>query len=452
MLVGVVASISFGRPLVGQITETPVPFDSIGTVRTVTPALVVRLGLAAPVWPVRDDFVEVRLFTSSAGGYVLVAERRDGRLDRFTLTAVEAEALRAAVTAAMAQAGRVVSEGGAERISEPARGAFVRNQTLLAAAMYAPAAAALTHDAKAGTVLYLVSVGGAYFLVTDLSKHITITKARNALATDGALRLAGALFGLFRALDVDLNTDISASTVLVGGIGGSALGFRLGRGLTDAEAKAMTSGSTLAGLAAVGVAGTLGVVEAKNSERLVAATAVAGGVVGYFLGPAYPRSVRYTVTKGDIRLLDLAALLGAMTAVIPIASNEDADSRLASALLTAGGLVGLWAGDRLFVRRYDHTESESRLVALGALAGGLIGAAVPVLAESENGTFILGSVTLGAIVGTIGAESLVNPRVARPDVRRTGSRDGRGLRLDLCGAALAALGRPGVYPIARLTF
>jgi hypothetical protein len=222
--------------------------------------------------------------------------------------------------------------------------------------------------------------------------------------------------------------------------------------LTDAEAKAMTSGSTFGALTALGVAGTLGIAEKENPERLVAASLLTGGVLGYFIGPAYPRSVRYTVTKGDIQLMDLAALLGAAAAVIPIASNDEADSRLASGLLTGGGLAGLWLGDRLFVRRYDHTESDARLVALGAIAGGLIGAAAPVLAESENGTFILGSVTLGAVVGTIGAEKLVNPRVARPDPRRTSSRDGRGLRLDLGSAALAALGRPGVYPIARLTF
>jgi hypothetical protein len=435
-----------------QVSETPIPFDSAGAVRSITPALVARLRLAAPGWPVRDDFVEARLYASSAGGYVLVAERRDGRLDRFALTAPDADALRATIMTAMAQAGRVVSEGGAARISEPARGAFVRNQTLLAAAMYAPAAAALTHDAKAGTVVYLVSVGGTYFLVTDWSKHLTITKAQNALSTDGALRLTGAVFGVYRAFDVDLNTDISAATVLAGGIGGSLLGYRLGRGLTDAEAKAMTSGSTFGGLTAIGLAGTLGLFERDTAERWVAATAVAGGVVGYFAGPSYPRSVRYNVTKGDIQLIDLASLLGVMSAAIPIADNEDVDSRLASGLLTAGGLIGLWTGDRIFARRYDHTENDSRLVALGAIAGGLIGAAIPVLAESESASFILGSVTLGAMVGTMGAEKLVLPRRARPDASRSGAGRESGLRLNLAAAAMAALRRPGVYGIGRIRF
>jgi hypothetical protein len=401
---------------------------------------------------VRDDFVDARLYTSSAGGYVLVVERRDGRLDRYALTAADANALRETVSVAMSRAGRVVANEGSARISAPARGAFVRNQVLLAAAMYAPAAAALTHDAKAGTVLYLVSVGGAYFVVTDLSKHIGVTNAQNALATDGALRTTAMLFGVLRAFDVEITTNLGAATTLVGGIGGSVLGFRLGRGLTDAEAKSMTTGSTVAALTALGIAGVAGLGELEENEiqRWAPAVAVAGGLVGYFAGPAYPRGVPYTVTKGDIQLIDLAGLLGVMTAGVAIAGQESPDTRLVSGLLLGGGLVGLWAGDRIFARNYDHSESDARLVALGALAGGLIGAAVPVLTESDNGSVILGSVTAGALLGTMAAESLVLPKVARPESR--GANAGGGLRLNLGGLAMAALRRPGLYPVGHVTF
>jgi hypothetical protein len=434
-----------------QVRETPVPFDSAGAVQGITPALAARLGLVAPVWPLRDDYVEVRLYTSSAGGYVLVAERRDGSRDRFTLAPGDAEALRSAVTVALAHAGRVVGAEGLARISEPARDAFVRNQIILAAAMYGPSAAALTHDAKAGTVVYLVSVGGTYFLITDMSKHITVTRAQNALTTDGALRTTALLFGSYLAFGTEVNSDIAAATALAGGIGGSVIGYRLGRGVTDAESKAMTSGSTIGALGAVGIAGTFGLGELENRERWIATAAVVGGLLGYGIGPVYPRNTRYTVTKGDIQLIDLAALLGGMVGAIPIAGDDHPDTRLASGLITAGGLVGLWAGDRGFARPFDHTESDSRLVGLGALAGGLLGAAVPVLTESDNGSFILGSVTLGAVLGTIGAESLVGPRTVR-DQTRTGSNNGREFRLNLGGAAMAALGRPGIFPIGRITF
>ena len=435
----------------GQVRETPVPFDSAGTVQNITPALATRLGLTAPTWPVRDDFVEVRLFSSSAGGYVLAAERRDGSVDRFALAAADADALRTAINVGLAQAGRVVDAEGLARVSEPARDAFVRNQIILAAAMYGPSAAALTHDAKAGTVVYLVSVGGTYFLVTDLSKHLSVTRAQNALASDGALRTTGLLFGTYLAFGVDVNSDIGAATVLAGGIGGSVIGYRLGRGLTDVESKAMTSGSTIGALGAAGLAGTFGVGEIENPERWIATAAVVGGLLGYGIGPVYPRQTTYRVTKGDIQLVDLAGLLGGMAGAIAIAGDDDPDTRLASGLITAGGALGLWIGDRAFARPYNHTESDSRLVGLGALAGGLIGAAVPVLTESDNGSFILGSVTLGAVLGTVGAESLVGPRTVRGQTR-TGSNNGREFRLNLGGAAMAAVGRAGIYPIGRITF
>jgi len=442
----------FATPARAQVRETPVPFDSAGAIQSITPALAARLGLTAPTWPVRDDFVDVRLFASSAGGFVLAAERRDGSVDRFALAVADADALRTTINAALTQAGRVVGTEDLARVSEPARDAFVRNQTILAAAMYAPAAAALTHDGKAGTVVYLVSVGGAYFLVTDFSKHISVTRAQNALASDGALRTTGLLFGTYAAFGADVNSDIAAATALAGGIGGSVIGYRLGRGMTDAESKAMTSGSTIGALGAAGLAGAFGVGEVEKPERWFATAAVVGGILGYGVGPLYPRHTSYSVTKGDIQLVDLAGLLGGMAGGIAVAGSNDPDSRLASGLVTAGGAVGLLVGDRAFARRYNHTESDARLVGLGALAGGLIGAAVPVLTESDNGSFILGSVTLGAVLGTIGAESLVGPRTVRGPTSRVGSDDGRGLKLNLGGAAMAALGRPGFYPIARLTF
>src|SRR5678816_92862 len=45
-----------------QVTDTPVPFDTSGTVRSISPTLVTRLGLSDPLWPVRGDFIEARLF------------------------------------------------------------------------------------------------------------------------------------------------------------------------------------------------------------------------------------------------------------------------------------------------------------------------------------------------------------------------------------------------------
>src|SRR5207247_7557991 len=97
MVLALFAGVTPTRSAGAQVSETPTSFDTAGTVRGITPSLATRLGLAPPTWPVPGDFVEARLFTVSTGGYVIVVERRDGRLDRFPLSADDAAALRRAV-------------------------------------------------------------------------------------------------------------------------------------------------------------------------------------------------------------------------------------------------------------------------------------------------------------------------------------------------------------------
>jgi len=259
------------------------------------------------------------------------------------------------------------------------------------------------------------------------------------------------MFGVLRALNVELTGDLASVTILVGGVGGSATGYALGRGLTDAEAKSMTSASTLAALTTLGVAGTLGLFSGHGSEQAAAAVALAGAIPGYALGPLYPRRAQYTVTNGDIQLIDLTALLCGMTTTITISHRVRVD-RAASALITAGLLTGVWVGDRVFARPFDHTETEGRLVAVGAVAGGLIGSAVPVLAQTYDKTTILAAATIGGWLGTALAESLVRPRAAGSAAPAPARGDIRRLQLDWAGVTLAAAGRVGNHPIVRLSF
>ena len=68
-----IAMIALASPVAAQQVETPVAFDSAGRVRTLTPQLVERYGLAAPAWPVAGAFVEARLYALSGGGQVVVS-------------------------------------------------------------------------------------------------------------------------------------------------------------------------------------------------------------------------------------------------------------------------------------------------------------------------------------------------------------------------------------------
>src|SRR6476469_6711204 len=113
-----------------QIVERPVPFDSGGLVTVMTPYLADRAGLRPPWWPVSGEFSEARLFTANDSTYVLAVTRRTGVVERYALSSIDRDAIRAVVS-------RLPRETIVARTD--ARNAFVRDQTLLGIFVYAPA-------------------------------------------------------------------------------------------------------------------------------------------------------------------------------------------------------------------------------------------------------------------------------------------------------------------------
>jgi hypothetical protein len=449
-LLAVLALMLGARVARAQVSETPVPFDSAGQVRSITPSLASRLGLTSPSWPVTGDFDEARLYAVSSGGYVIAVQRHDGRLDRYNIDDAQRATLRSQIVEAMTRVGRLVGEEGPAVVSEPARTPFIRNQMILSALLYGPAAATLTHNGSTGAGVYLITTGASFFYLADLAKHVTVTRAQNHLATDGAIRGSLMVGGALNALGIDPNQDWGAASTLIGGIGGSVVGYYWGKRLTDSEAHSATVGSTLLAATAAGIAGSLGAFDSDNNDRAVSATLVSAAAVGYPIGLRYPRHASYTVTAGDVRLVPLASVLALGVVGTPIIDSH-MDSHAIGGILTAGFIAGTLIGDRAFVRPVDHTESDATLVWLGALAGGLIGAAPPVIAQSEDAHFALGSVTLGAILGTIAAEHLVEPRRAGALSTRVG-RAGPSVHVEPLGVVGAVSGMPGRHPILSLQF
>ena len=438
-----------------QQVETPEAFDSAGRVQSITPQLVERFELAPPAWPVSGDFVEARLFAVSIGGLVLSVERRDRSVDRYSLTDEDAAAIRSQVDAALARTGAVVVEAGPEEvISEPAGGAFVRNQMLLTWLVYGPLLGSLADDDQSATALYLLATGTSYFLTTALSRRARITRAQNQLATDGALRGWGTTTGLLYVLGGEGLGDQTYSTLgLVGAISGAIAGYQHGRRLTDGEAEAATTVSTLSAATALGLAGTFGFLD-DDMERAAVASIVGAGVAGYVLGPRYPRTSRYAVTQGDVQMLNIGAILGAAAALTPIV-EADIDASLGFGLLTAGLLGGTAIADRVWVRRYDHTTSDRNQIGLGLMAGALIGAAAVVLLEPDaTGTMAL--VTTGAIAGTILGHSMAAPRRADapfdPAADAEASLPGVRVRISPGALAMSAARVPGRHAVLSIVF
>ena len=436
------------------VTESPAPFDSAGRIMTITPPLAARIALSPDVWPITGDYEEARLYSSSAGGYVLAIHRRGGTIERHILAPGTREALRAAVSRGMAVAGRPVTEERPELISEPARGAFVRNQMLIAALIYGPAAATFPEDGSERTAAYLLVTGGTFFAIMAASQNLPVTRAQNHLATDGAYRGAFMARGLAFAFDMDEDdSEAWAASALLGGIAGSIAGFRLGRGYTDSEARAATFGSTTLGGTTAGILGALGAFDGDEStERAAAAGVIAAALLGYPLGVRYPRRTAYRVTAGDVMTLLPAGLIGAGLLAIPL-TDSDRDRALAG-LVTAGYLTGVFVGDRVLVRRYDFTESEARLAQLGTLAGGLMGLGVSATGGASERT-VLGLVAVASFAGLALTVAIIDPEPARAGTgmgrHPPGQREAR-VEFDPMSVAHALARTPGRHALLRIRF
>jgi hypothetical protein len=174
-------------------------------------------------------------------------------------------------------------------------------------------------------------------------------------------------------------------------------------------------------------------------------TILASGIVGYPLGLLYPRNAAYYVTPGDIQTLWAAAGLG-MSAAGTLLGERSSGRSIATAL-TAGGVLGIIAGDRLLVQRFDHSRTDGGRVFLGTLAGGLMGAGIATLTNTSNPNphLVLGFATAGGIAGIIITERYVDPS---PDAGRPRFR----VTFNPASIPLLAARTPGSYSLINVRF
>lgn len=159
------------------------------------------------------------------------------------------------------------------------------------------------------------------------------------------------------------------------------------------------------------------------------------------------------MTRGDVQMLNVGAVLGVMTGLTTVVESDN--RRVGFGVTTAGMLGGLALADRYWVRKVDHSASDASQVYLGMLAGGLIGAGVLVLAEADEPTAVLGTLTGTMLAGAILGQKMAAPAPAsgsrtglKPSIQRFGSR----VSLDPTAIAMAASKVPGRHPLLRVTF
>src|SRR5437868_9010385 len=402
--------------LVAQVVERPVSFDNAGQVMVITPYIAQRAALRAPWWPVSGDFTEARLYTVNDSSYVLAVGRRSGVVERYTLSVPDRDAIRAIVSRLPADV--VMARNDAHN-------AFVKNQTILGLIAYGPAFAGAIGDNNAGrTAGYLVVAGGTFFAASEISRRTSISRAQSDLAFN--MGHNGALAGLATMYVFNTGDQGQAAGAFVGGLTGTALGMGIGRNMTEADAVGAAFGSDVGALigwgtaemirggerctvAAVAGDGQFTSCTRSLSNRTEVALILGSGILGYPMGLLYPRNARYHVTPGDIQALWGTTLLGMSTAGASLSAKTT--GRAVSATLTIGGLLGMIAGDRFLVQRFDHSRTDGGRVTVGALAGGLMGAGVAALINSDNPGphLVLGLASVGGLAGIIIPERNLDP-------------------------------------------
>jgi hypothetical protein len=442
------------RPLAAQTIETPIPFDSAGRVMAVSPVLASRLRLEGGAWPVNGAYREARLYSvQPTGGFVLVVQRSDGALARTPLTDAQRDALRTLIDAAMITSGRPMGESGSEVVSEPAGFAFARDQALLGLWLYGPLAASLPDNSAGSGAAYLLAAGTSFFAAYGASQSYPITRAQNDLAAH--LAVDGAAEGALVAYAANSDDDRATRAVMLGGaVAGSVAGLALGRPLTDAESHAASAGITMTGLTTWGVATAFG-----GGGRGAAAAVAASAIAGYGIGLQYPRRASYPVTAGDVTGVYTSALLGAGVGGTIVADMKPSPAA-AAAVLTPAYVAGAWLGDRLIAKPYNLTESQGRLLQVGAGAGALIGLALPVLAQSDDAAVTVGFAAAGGIIGASVMMATLTAHHTGLGTSETGGlrldrkpRRSDGVHFDPVPALVGVFSRaPGRYSLLNWTF
>lgn len=431
-----------------QVIERPVPFDSAAHVMVMTPLIADRAALRPPTWPVIGDFVEARLYTVTDSSYILTVRRGSGVVERYGMMWADREAIRVSVS-------RLPPEVVRER--NDAGNAFIRNQTLLGVFIYAPAFAAAIGENTAGvTAGYLVVAGGSFFAASEIARRMFISRPQNDLSFNTGRNGA---FGTSAVVYIFGGGDkAQAAGGFVGGLAGTALGLRFGRGMTEAEAVGAGFGADLGALIAWGTVETL-----KGESRCTfdpssgttcreriggkarALIILASGLAGYPLGVLYPKNSSYNVTPGDVQTLWPATILGAFAGISFLPESPKRSTAFGAA--TAGGIIGVLAGDRFLVRRADHSRTDASRLTLGTLAGGLMGAGVAVLIDTkvDNPQLVFATATIGGLVGMVVTERSLNPRsdAGRQRVR---------LSFDPSGLIMLATRTPGTHSLFTVRF
>jgi hypothetical protein len=153
----------------------------------------------------------------------------------------------------------------------------------------------------------------------------------------------------------------------------------------------------------------------------------------------------YNVTAGDVETLGTTAALGAGAGIALLGRNSSYSHF--AVVATVGGVLGMMAGDRFLVQRYDHERDEADRLSLGTAAGALMGLGIAALDSSNrNNPHVIGG--LGVAGGLAGL--IVTERYLRPN--HDAGRTRLGVTFNPASIALVGARVPGNHSLLNVRF
>jgi hypothetical protein len=413
-------------------------------------ATIVGLAVFAPrPTPAQEGTAKPRLELADSVNHpkAVAAKTEAGPRERAAGIDKRVEPVPGAPRPAVPTAGAATTPAAAPPTSGEFRPDFVRNQTILGAAIYAPAlATTITSNGLAWGAAYLLVTGGSYVAAAEVSREMKVTDPMQTLATWAPVHGAAAAWVLSNS--AGLNRQGTAAVIAGASLGGTALALWKGRDMNANEAAATLAGGDVGALTAFGVATAagLGTNGGSNQPRLL--VTVGGMLAGAPLGHAYAALAPYHVTRGDLLAMGATSGIGMLAGLAVVANDPNPGDRKLATALTVGGVAGLVAGDRLFTSRYDHSEGDGTLMIGGALAGGLMGAGVAALTGASTSRWTTSSAiatTVGAAAGLAWSQYYLRPKA-------DGAMQLGRLELNPAGFVGAATGAAGTYTLGTIRF
>lgn len=277
---------------------------------------------------------------------------------------------------------------------------------------------ALNADSEeAYTASYMI-IGSAGFFIPFMAtrnKEVSLGMAKG-YRSGSLLGIAHgwALSGVLMGDNIEPNFTFGISTLT--SIGEGLLGYSIAK--RNDWSYNRVSCISLGGYWGLGEGLALSYVLNFNDIRLTALTTM--GVSGLGMYGGYIAGEKYNLSTGGLTVINTLGLLGAYIP-IGIISVTDMDlSRGVAAIITASSLIGLGYGIN-HVNGINYSRQQGNMVGLGTLAGGLAGAGIAALTNSESVIIP----TIGALCGFV-----ITDRIIRKDIGKSINKKGLAMNLD----------------------